>query len=225
MPYNPQAHHRCSIRLKGYDYTQPGAYFVTLVTQGRECLFGEIENGEMRLSPVGQVVRSEWLRLDKRFPKVELDEFMVMPNHVHGIIVLVDRGRGTGDSSRGMGDSGNEHVPANFPHALTMVNHPRAPTRAPKVERFGAPVPGSIPTILRSYKSSVTQRVQWIRGRGTGDSGGDLAPEYPPCAPTVWQRNYYEHIIRGEAEWDRIRAYILDNPRRWAEDRENLSHR
>lgn len=94
-------HHRRSIRLKGYDYTQPGAYFVTLVTQDRECLFGKIEGEEMLLSPVGQVVQNEWLRLTRRFKNVELDEFSVMPNHVHGIIVLVERSRARGILKRG----------------------------------------------------------------------------------------------------------------------------
>jgi putative transposase len=100
MSLNPQSHHRRSIRLKGYDYTQPGAYFVTLVTRERDCIFGEVENGEMHLSPVGQVVHWEWIRLSKRFPNVELDKFVVMPNHLHRIVVLINpAGRGIGDNN------------------------------------------------------------------------------------------------------------------------------
>ena len=207
MSYNPQFHHRRSIRIKGYDYTQPGGYFVTLVTQERACLFGEVVNSEIHLSPLGQVVGDEWMRLTKRFPNVELDEFVVMPNHLHGIVVLIDpAGRGTGD----IGES------------RATMNHPCAPTRT--IERFGAPVPGSIPTIIRSYKSSVTQRAQWM-GRGTGVNKGSEIPENFPRAPTVWQRNFYEHVIRNEMEWERIRLYIRENPGLWAKDRENPSHR
>jgi putative transposase len=205
MPDQPQIYHRRSIRLKGYDYTQPGAYFVTLVTQEREFLFGKIDCGEMQLSSIGLVAQTEWLRLTRRFQHVELDEFVVMPNHVHGIVVIIDRGRGTGISDE---------------EEVTAV-HPRAPT----IERFGMPVPGSIPTILRSYKSLVTQRAQWI-SRGTGMIPLGLNPPIDPRAPTtVWQRNYYEHVIRDEAEWDRIREYIRENPRRWSEDRENPFHK
>jgi putative transposase len=216
MSFTPQSRHRKSIRLKGYDYTQPGAYFVTLVTQERACIFGEVVNGEMYMSLLGQVVNREWIRLSNRFPNVELDGFMVMPNHLHGIIVLVDVGRGTGEY-------GGSEVP---------TVHPRAPT-----EGFGAPVPGSIPTIIRSYKSSVTQRAQWMgRGMGNLDCKGtgmidrcldsSQNPRTPTCAPTrVWQRNYYEHVIRNETEWERIRAYIRDNPKQWEDDLDNLFHR
>ena len=92
MIYDLIKHHRRSIRLKGYDYTQPGAYFVTLVTQGRECLFGEIAAGEMRLNRFGQIAKREWERLSKRFPAVQIDAYVIMPNHVHGIIVITGRG-------------------------------------------------------------------------------------------------------------------------------------
>ena len=173
MKYDPEKHHRHSIRLKGYDYSQAGAYFVTIVTQNRACLFGAVVDGEMRLNETGQIVRRCWLDIPAHFPHAELDEFVVMPNHVHGIIVIVD-GRGTAC---------------------------RAPT-----EQFGRPVTGSIPTVIRSFKSAVTKRINEQRGT--------------PGAH-VWQRNYYEHIIRNEESLDRIRQYIANNPLRWAFDREN----
>jgi len=93
--YDPQRHHRRSIRLRGYDYTQPGAYYVTIVTQERECLFGEVVDGKMRLNRAGQVARREWERLPCRFPHIRLDAFIVMPNHIHGIIIIDHAGRGT----------------------------------------------------------------------------------------------------------------------------------
>jgi hypothetical protein len=85
------AHHRRSIRLQGYDYAQAGAYFVTICTQNQECLLGEVVDGEMALNDVGRMVQSMWDGLPRRFPFIELDQFGVMPNHVHGIVVLTGR--------------------------------------------------------------------------------------------------------------------------------------
>ena len=195
-PFDPRYHHRRSIRLKGYDYAQPGAYFVTVVTQERECLFGEVMEGGMHLSPAGNIAQGEWQRLSARFPHVCLDAFVVMPNHVHGIIIIL------GDDSRGTADSGD---------ALNLSSTRRAPTpsttrRTPTQERFGKPVPGSIPTIVRSYKSATTLRINYLRH----------ASGIP-----VWQRNYYEHIVRNDEELQAIRRYILDNPYQWDSDDEN----
>jgi REP element-mobilizing transposase RayT len=171
-----QFHHRRSIRLKGYDYTQAGAYFITMVTQKRQCLFGEIgPEAEILLNQNGLIAWSEWERLPERFPFIELGAFVVMPNHVHGIIIIRP------DGARG--------------------DCPRAPT----AEKFSQPVRGSIPTIVRSYKSSVTQRI-------ASTTKGN--PEI------VWQRNYYERVVRCEAELDRISRYILANPIHWRQDDE-----
>jgi len=90
MKYDPQKHHRRSIRLKSYDYSQEGAYYVTVVAQNRACLFGDVVNAEMILNDVGQMMQAQWEALPQRFPNVELDEFIVMPNHFHGIIVITD---------------------------------------------------------------------------------------------------------------------------------------
>jgi REP element-mobilizing transposase RayT len=88
MPYDPQKHYRRSIRLKGYDYTQPGAYFVTLCTKARQCLFGDVVNREMRLNSLGHIAFTCWQAIPDHFPHVELDAFVVMPNHLHGILVI-----------------------------------------------------------------------------------------------------------------------------------------
>lgn len=166
-------HHR-SIRLHGYDYAQAGAYFGTIVANARENIFGTLIDNAIQLTQAGEIAAQEWARLPRRFPAVELDEFILMPNHLHGIILLA-------------GPNGG--VP-----------------RGPAPEQFGAPVKGSILTILRSFKSSVTQRCQWL-------ARNDIPP--------VWQGNYYEHIIRSEDELNRIRQYILENPLHWPTDREN----
>ena len=92
MKYDPDKHHRRSIRLKGYDYSQAGAYFVTICTNNRECLFGDFIDGEIRLNDAGQMVRRIWNDLSVKFPGIETDEFVVMPNHVHGIIIIVGAG-------------------------------------------------------------------------------------------------------------------------------------
>jgi REP element-mobilizing transposase RayT len=195
-PYQPVArlnnmadihrdHHRRSIRLRGYDYSQAGAYFITIVTQDRTCLLGDVVDGQMRLNEFGEIVREEWLRTAQMRSNVALDAFVIMPNHLHGIIILRDRTSP---------DGGGTWQPA--------------PTfrRAPTVERFGKPTSNSIPTIVRLFKSATTKRI-------------NIARRMPTIA--VWQRNYYEHIIRNESALGRIREYIETNPLQWAVDREN----
>jgi REP element-mobilizing transposase RayT len=184
MKFDPQKHHRPfdaaqgrrSIRLQGYDYTQSGAYFITIVTYHREPLFGGIVNGEMQLSAMGRIADEHWRAIPEHFPNVELGAYVVMPNHVHGIII--------NNGSRG-----------------TIY---RAPT-----EQFQKPVTGSIPTIIRTYKASVTRRIQ------KEVYGLDVS------SPNVWQRNYYEHIIRSDEDHHRIHLYIESNIDNWVNDEEN----
>ena len=183
--FDPQKHHRRSIRLQGYDYSQQGAYYVTIVAWQRECLFGEVVNGEMALSKFGLVAKQQWEKLPKRFPNIELGAFVVMPNQVHGIIMIID-GRGTADNP-------NDH-------------DGESSRRAPTHEQFQKPVKGSIPTIVRSYKSAVSYRINLMRG----------TKDVP-----LWQRNYYEHVIRDEKDLQNKTDYIKANPILWDEDGEN----
>lgn len=177
MTINPKKHNRRSIRLRGYDYTQPGGYFVTICAYQHKCVLGKIREGKMILSHFGEIVQTEWFKTSKIRPNVELfrDEFVIMPNHVHGIIWIV------------------ESVGAQY-HC------------APTSEEFGKPVPGSLPTIVRSFKSAVTRCVNKIREE--------------PGSP-FWQRNYYERVIRNDYELNTIREYIKNNPMKWDLDREN----
>jgi REP element-mobilizing transposase RayT len=168
MKYNPDIHHRRSIRLRGYDYTSGGAYFVTVNTHARECLFGQIAGDELSLNAYGEIALECWLEIPTHCPQADIDAFVVMPNHIHGILVLID----------------------DMDPALD----------APAQERFGKPVAGSLPTIVRLYKAAVTRRINELRG----------APGIP-----IWQRNYYEHIIRDHEALTRIRTYIITNPTRW----------
>ena len=158
MPYIGKIHHRRSIRLPGYDYSQAGAYYVTICTATRQCLFGEVVNGEMHLNWVGTIAHYEWLSLPRRYPGVNLDALVVMPNHVHGVILLTGRN----------------------PHPLSEL--------------------------VRRFKSRTARRIN-ERRHTTGTS--------------IWQRDYYEHIVRDEGDLDRIRQYIVGNPARWQEDAEN----
>lgn len=196
MKFDPAKHHRRSIRLKGFDYTQPGGYFVTVVTYQREGLFGEIVMEEMRLSKYGLVTQQQWEKLPKRFPNIELGAFVVMPNHIHGIIQIID------ESRRGTADESERRGIAEDTKDLDRKSSRYAPTKG----QFGKMIPNSIPTIIRSYKSAVAYRINLMRG----------TKDVP-----VWQRNYYEHVIRNHEDWDRIHKYIESNPSMWAEDEEN----
>lgn len=183
--FDPQKHHRLSIRLPNYDYSQPGAYFVTIVTWHRACLFGEVVDGEMILNKFGLIAKQQWDKLPRRFPNIELGANTIMPNHMHGIIVIM-YGRGT---------AGN----------LTN-NHGEPTRRAPTHEQFQKPIKGSISTIIRSYKSAVSYRINLMRG----------TQDIP-----VWQRNYYEHIIRNERDLQNKTDYINAKPMLWDQDDEN----
>jgi REP element-mobilizing transposase RayT len=189
MPYDPEKHDRRSIRLPDHDYGQPGAYFITLCTHGRTYLFGDVVDGRMRLNAFGRIVAEEWHRTERIRDNVALDAFVVMPNHVHGVVVIT----GDADDSDGTGGSNSNR---------RRDTARRAPTGA--IRRFGKPRPGSLPTIVGALKSAATRRIN--RWRGT------------PGEP-VWQRNYYEHIVRGRRALQRIRQYIRQNPARWRRDR------
>ena len=200
--YDPTKHHRRSIRLPGYDYTQPGAYFVTICTHNREPLFGHVVNGEMVLNAWGRIVWEEWFRSAEIRAEIELfpDEFVVMPNHIHGIVWIVE----TDDpNARAHGDASNVGVTGRSPM------HGRAPNvgatgRSPLQPR--GPAPRSLGSFIAGFKSAVTKRINALRGT--------------PGA-RVWQRNYYEHIIRNERALNAIRRYIAENPQRWHLDRHN----
>jgi REP element-mobilizing transposase RayT len=191
MTFDPEKHHRRSIRLKGYDYTQAGGYFITICAHQRECLFGQIENGMMMLSQYGHVAEQCWKVLQRDFPRVELDVFVVMPNHLHGILVLIDRliaGRGEAFAVRSQKQARSSLANAS-----------------PLQEAHGTQ-PGSVAAVVQNFKSVVTRKINRIRAT--------------PGEP-VWQRDYYEHIIRDEGELSRIREYIVNNPLQWEVDREN----
>jgi putative transposase len=161
MPNESNPPRRRSLRLHGYDYAQAGAYFITVCTHRRVALFGEVVENDVQLNRAGMIVKEAWGDLTAHYHDIDLDEFVVMPNHVHGIIILAD--------------------------------HPRS--------RHG------IPEIVRGFKTFSARNVNEFHGnRGA-----------------LWQRGYYEHVIRNDTALNRIRGYIANNPARWADDPENVS--
>jgi len=175
------------MRLKEYDYSQPGAYFVSIVTQGRICRFGEVENGEMILNAAGKMAHEEWLALPKRFPTIALGAFVIMPNHSHGIIEINESvGSGLVPDRDGL-------------IAMTVAQNDEI-----------SPILGDI---IGAFKSITT--VKYIRG--VKNLGWDTFEKH------LWQRNYYEHIIRDQKDWERIHSYIEANPVNWGSDDENPS--
>ncbi len=185
----PEQSGRRYIRLKGYDYSQAGGYYVTIVTQLRESFFGKICDGEMIFNDAGRMVNIEWGSLQERFPNIETDVFQVMPNHLHGIIII-----------HNPEPVGAGLVPAHATRATT-AHATRATTRV-------APTIGEI---VGAFKSITTHK--YIQGVDEFS--------WPVFTKKLWQRNYYEHIIRNQAGYERIAGYILDNPLTWDQDEEN----
>jgi putative transposase len=190
--FDPNRHHRKSIRLGGYDYTQAGAYFVTIVTYQRDCLFGKIVNEEMQLNDFGKIADECWRAIPEHFPNVDLGVHVIMPNHAHGVIVIRDD---VSTSHFGMIDDGRRGAAMLRPYDDNSNSH--------KINVK----PGSLGAIVRSYKSAVSYRIN-KEHNATG----------------IWQRNYYEHIIRNADEANRIHLYIEANPAQWDDDGENPSN-
>ena len=186
--YNPEIHHRRSIRLKEYDYSQPGAYFITICTHNRECLFGHIDNGAIILNDAGNVARKCWIDIPEHFPDARTDAFVIMPNHIHGIIIITE--------CVSAGAGANNHSP------LPLRNHSPLPLREHSSLQKKPGTSKTIGSIVRGFKIGVTK---WFR---------ENTHIYTP-----WQRNYYEHIIRNENQFNRIRRYIINNPINWESDK------
>ncbi len=193
VKFDPKKHHRRSIRLKGYDYSQAGAYYVTIVTWHREFLFGDIVSKEMKLNKVGKIVEWEWLELSKRLLYVGLGAHVVMPNHFHGILFIHEPEGATRQSQR-MARSDVDLLRTITPEGIDGSPLPRGPK------------PASLGAIVAQFKSRVTKRI-W---------------KFPEFKGTpIWQRDYYEHIIRNENDLQNKTDYIETNPLLWDEDDEN----
>ncbi len=200
MAYNPDMHHRRTIRLKDYDYALGGAYFITICAWRRECLFGEIVNGEMSLNEMGWIVAKEWERTPEIRAGVELDVYSLMPNHFHAIICLhnpVGAHRCAPESGCDPDNISGDVRQCSPTYTQVHRAHISAPLRRK---------PGSIGSIVAGFKSVTTKQINILRNN-------------PGCP--VWQRNYYERVIRNEGELASAREYIVNNPIKWDEDKEN----
>ncbi len=190
MKHDPEKHYRRSIRLKDYDYSQGGAYFVTICTHERECLFGATHDGESQLSDFGTIVQTQWLDSARMRREIHLDTFVVMPNHLHGIVFIRK------DISASVGATGGR------------PNLPKQDQKGDRQSPLRARGPGSrsLAAFVGGFKSACTRLINEFR-----------------CTPglPVWQRNYYDHVIRNEKALEAIGNYIAANPEQWANDPEN----
>ena len=226
MAFNKIIHHRRSIRLPGYDYSQPNAYFVTICTFQKERLFGEIVGGEMRVNEIGMIVKNTWDSLERRFPFIETDEFIVMPNHIHGIVWIHDVGAYPCDRPISVGANPafapcdevactlNRTVASNnekqFGCGAIAATGCGAITRIRPYGKMAGTRMGSICRVIQAFKSIAT--VEYIRYQRNFNLN--------EVCPKLWQRNYYEHIIRSDSELDSVRKYIVENPLKWGDDPE-----
>lgn len=222
-PFNPSIHHRKSIRLKGYDYSQSGLYFITICCYNKECMFGEISNGTMTLNSAGQVAQHCWQEIPSHFPNVILHEHIIMPNHIHGIIEITDTAgaKNISPSSKSIDNLENNDlniIQNDFNEDTERINYEfnkniertkndvndndRAKNISPLQETTNFRSPSkTIGSVIRGFKIGVTK---WMRQNTE--------------IYDVWQRNYYEHIIRNDASYELISDYILNNPSKWQED-------
>jgi putative transposase len=200
--YNPKIHHRHSIRLKNYDYSSGGMYFITICTIEKKCIFRDIINGEMKLSPIGEIANNRWLEIPEHFKNVELDEFIIMPNHVHGIIVINDINNKT-----------NNHCDAGLGEGLGEGTSPLQHIHQP-IYDMGQQIKSkqsdtqkrTLGQVVAYYKYGSTKEINTI---------------YNSVGKKIWQRNYYDRIIRNEKELDKICEYIINNPLKWELDKEH----
>ncbi|MDD3887714.1 MAG: hypothetical protein PHN19_02965 [Patescibacteria group bacterium] len=176
MEYNFPKRRRKLIRLKGFDYSSDNCYFITICTRNKECLFGNIVNQKMVLNDAGIIAKKYWLDIPFHYPDVILDKYVVMPNHVHGILVIDKK-----------------------------IIGPVGVQNSEPLHRYQKIIPRSIGAIVRGYKLGVTK---WFR-------------QNTDCH-VVWQRLYYDHIIRNERSLNIIRNYIKNNPKNWLSDRNNI---
>jgi REP element-mobilizing transposase RayT len=190
MSYDPDQHHRRSIRLPDFDYSRAGAYFVTIAFKERQCLLGEVVNGEMRLSKIGETVATIWESLPERYPGVDLDEIGMMPNHMHGIIVI------TPEAELGSNALEADRVEPGRVGAVHELPLRAAPTGQGRRRML-------LPRIIGYFKMNTAERANLLRA----------TPGQP-----FWQRDYFEHVIRNRVELAHIRDYIASNPLKWELD-------
>lgn len=195
MKYAPSKNHRKTIRLKGYDYSEPGAYFITIRTKDRECFFGNIVDDKMVLNNCGWMIEKWYFEIPNKFPDIHCDQYIIMPNHIHFIIINVGADLCVCPNNACMG----EHT--GSPLRIHLEKH------ACGGEHIGSP----LHRVVQWFKTmTMDEYIKNVKNNG-----------WKPFNGKLWQRNYYEHIIRNENELNRIREYITNNPLKWSLDIEN----
>lgn len=242
MKYDPALHHRRSVRLRGYDYAQEGMYFVTICTQHRVHFFGDIRNKAMVMTPFGEIAWQAWADLPKRWPHIELGAFQIMPNHMHGVL-LVHRPVGTktmiGSAGATNGADGTatrtatRAVPTDTDdHAVraALVAAPDPAALDPATPDPAFPDPAA--TDPRDTLETPFSKIQWA----TRPYLGQIVGAYKSLVATeclkwksqnqpdiwldkIWQRGFHEHVIRTAEAFDNITRYIINNPANWDKDK------
>jgi REP element-mobilizing transposase RayT len=195
-------------RLKNFDYTQDGCYFVTICSKNRIECFGDVLNEEMRLNEFGRIIRECWLDLPNHYANCELDEYIIMPNHVHGIIVI------NNENMAMVGTVGTGFKPGKW-NKINMAGTVGTGFKHGKWNKINMVGTGlkPVPTVVgKIYSLS-----EIIRGFKTFSSR-KINEQYPGVE-FRWQRSFYDHIIRNEKSLEKIRRYIYYNPAKWEYDR------
>ena len=200
MAYDPEKHHRRSIRIKHHDYSSPGWYFITICTKDRECLFGDVVHDKMELSQIGTMVEQCWLKIPDHFSTVGIVPFVIMPNHLHGIIEIQRKNL---PHSKGQKDC------RGLIHQTLEKNRPQHDHQSNELSGYSDWIlmrtPGvTLGKIVRFFKASATRKIR------------DDTTVY-----FSWQKNYYEQIIRNQREFFQKKRYIRDNPENWDDDEHN----
>ena len=224
MKYDPKRRRSESIRLKGYDYSQPGAYFVTICSYNRIPIFGHVVDGEMHLNEYGKVVDEFWDNVALHFPNVEIDVSVVMPNHVHAVIVIKDTGEGTSPLQKnrptlGQKDAGEGTSPLQKNRSTlgqkdkgegTSPLQGNRPVLGQRDKGEGtSPLQKNKPTLGQIVAYYKYQTIKLIKQMG-------VRHDKP-----VWQKDYYDHIIRNEDDLNEVRQYVLYNSSKWEMDKNN----
>ncbi len=224
MRYDPEKHHRRSIRLKGYDYTQAGLYFVTVCVTDMACFFGKVEGGKMILNDAGKVVEKWYLKLPSKYPDIEPGDYIVMPNHFHAIIINNGKGNSNAPYATDPPVRANPCVRPSDENAGANVEDQSNGILGKNVAPNGD-VPGGhiVPDgdILGEHMGSpVRGVVSWFKTMSTNEYiRGVKNHGWSKFRGKLWQRNYYEHIIRSQRSFENIAGYIENNPGTWEEDR------
>lgn len=201
--YNPNNHHRRSIRLKGYDYSQKGLYFITICVHNNLFLFGDVKDGQLILNEAGMMVDKWYYELPNKFPDIRCHQMVVMPNHFHCIIENV-------------GDVGADLCVSPYNDQYTCLDgeDEYAVTHLPDSQTLGEHTGSPLHRVVQWFKTMTTN--EYIRNVKTNS--------WPPFDGKLWQRNYWEHIIRNEDSFINISQYIANNPAKWHEDQLNINY-